>query len=198
MNLGGLGLLRKFRDFKNASNRDFILKMVPKQSICAEVGVSEGKFTKRILNITNPSKLYLIDAWSVDALSNKQFIPSHKIPLIDEYFTSVTKTFSKHDNVVIIRGKSKDVLNTFPDSYFDWIYLDAGHFYDDVLSDLEISTKKVKLGGLIIGDDYIKSDAGWKDDVIRAVNDFTKKHNLVIKSFGNQFVIKNTRNDLVF
>ena len=194
MNLGGFGLLRKTRDHLLANptqeSRDNILKMLPKLSIGAEVGVAKGKFSKRILKIVKPSKLYLIDAWSVDALSNKQlhnYLESQDD--VDKWFANVTKTFSAHDNVVILRGTSQNILNTFPDSFFDWVYLDAGHFYDDILSDLEISFKKVKSGGLILGDDYIKIKDKWKDDVSRAVMDFTKEHHLTIQSFENQFVI---------
>jgi len=187
-------LLRKVRDFKNASNRDFILKMLSKQSVCAEIGVSRGKFSKRILKIIKPSKLYLIDPWSVSGYTNYQ-LQNHATTqkTFDKNFANVTKTFLKYDNVLILRGKSKDVLNTFSDSFFDWVYIDGSHFYDDVLSDLEISRKKVKPDGMIVGDDYIEKKHQWKDDVKRAVNDFAKKHNLMIKSFGSQFMIKNTK-----
>lgn len=191
MSLGRLGLLRKIRDFKNAGNRDFILKILPKQSICAEIGVSEGKFSKRIVKITDPSKLYLIDMWSVDAISNKHlFNHTTTQKMYDEYFASVSETFIGNDNVVIIRGKSKDVLNTFSDSFLDWIYIDGSHFYEDISSDLEVSINKVKSNGLILGDDYFKRKDGWKDDVIRAVNDFVNKHDLKLQIFDDQFIIK--------
>lgn len=62
----GLRLLRKAKDFKESilktDRRDFLLKQMPKNSICAEVGVYKGKLSERILKLTNPKKLVLIDA----------------------------------------------------------------------------------------------------------------------------------------
>ena len=62
----------------------------------------------------------------------------------------------------------------FPNEYFDWIYIDASHRYEDVLNDLEMARLKVKLDGLILGDDYVNVVGKWDDDVIRAVDDFAK------------------------
>jgi hypothetical protein len=42
-------------------HRKRLLKMMPKRSICAEIGVWKGDFSQRILDITNPSELHLID-----------------------------------------------------------------------------------------------------------------------------------------
>jgi len=36
---------------------------MPKNSICAEIGVNRGNFSKSILKIVQPKKLYLIDPW---------------------------------------------------------------------------------------------------------------------------------------
>ncbi|MCS4117578.1 class I SAM-dependent methyltransferase [Salinibacter ruber] len=43
--------------------RSFLLEKMPKNAVCAEIGVWEGKFSDMILRRTNPSKLYLIDPW---------------------------------------------------------------------------------------------------------------------------------------
>ena len=65
-----LPLVRTLKNIKrkitqtDPQNRDSFLKILPKQSICAEIGVNEGNFSKRILHHTKPNKLYLIDSWS--------------------------------------------------------------------------------------------------------------------------------------
>ena len=40
-----------------------LLKRTPKDSICAEVGVWKGEFSKQILKRTSPRMLHLIDPW---------------------------------------------------------------------------------------------------------------------------------------
>ena len=46
-----------------SSTRKFLLEMMPKNSICVEVGVWEGNFSEQILKTVKPKKLILIDSW---------------------------------------------------------------------------------------------------------------------------------------
>ena len=77
-------------------------------------------------------------------------------------------------------GLSTDVVSQFQDNYLDWIYIDAGHGYDDCLDDLKNSLKIVKNGGLILGDDYSEAKSGVK----RAVEAFSKEYNLSFEIFS--------------
>ena len=58
----------------------------------------------------------------------------------------------------------------------DLVYLDASHEYDDVTHDLESYWPLVREGGLMIGDDYEEPH----NDVIRAADDFSRRHSLPI------------------
>ena len=69
----------------------------------------------------------------------------------------------------------------------DAIYIDAGHDYEDALSDLRAYWKLVRPGGVIFGDDYI---LGWIG-VVRAVHDFAEEHELAIDtSFYHKWLIE--------
>jgi len=61
----GFKLLRRAKNFTRSifERRDQLLKKLPKNAICAEIGVYQGELSQRILNKTNPKKLVLIDAW---------------------------------------------------------------------------------------------------------------------------------------
>ena len=59
-----LGNLRIYRS--QHPSRDFLLHAMPKNSICAEIGVHEGEFSRRILDIVNPRRLHLIDPWKYE------------------------------------------------------------------------------------------------------------------------------------
>ena len=133
---------------KVVSNRINLLDYLPKESVCAELGVLDGKYTKEIISRTNPTELVLVD--------------------ID----------SDIENV--IEGDSVEVMNTFEDNYFDWVYIDTDHSYELTKKELEVCSRKVKDDGYIALHDYIWYDYfnSILDDsdiyfgVVKAVNEF--------------------------
>jgi SAM-dependent methyltransferase len=54
-------------------------------------------------------------------------------------------------------GDDCEILETFPNGYFDWVYLDTSHRYEETVRELEVISRKVKPDGFIAGDD-------WMDD----------------------------------
>ena len=62
--------------------------------------------------------------------------------------------------VRIHRGYSSNVLDEFPDEYFDWVYIDGNHLYEFAKQDLERSFTKTKPGGYITGNDYQEEGGG--------------------------------------
>ena len=195
MNLGGLGLYRKFiMPIVGQSDRPRVrhklLKKMPKHSVCAELGVMDGLFSKEIIKITKPKKLVLIDIWQVnqtfsDPITQKEY---------DLKYNSIKEKFKLNPKVKIIKGRT-DSINTFPDNYFDWVYIDADHRYEAVKNDLENCYPKIKPGGYIIGDDYLHEN--YKDmiwGVIEAVDEFVKTHEIKnFEVFDTQFMIKTSK-----
>ena len=59
----------------------------------------------------------------------------------------------------------------FPDSFFDWVYIDANHVAPYVAEDISAWWPKVKPGGVFSGHDYC---GGPFQAVIDAVQDFQK------------------------
>ncbi len=64
--------------------------------------------------------------------------------------------FSRHniDNALIMISDSSAASKDWEDSSLDLIYVDAAHEEDKVLLDLQAWWPKLKLGGVIAGDDY--------------------------------------------
>lgn len=54
----------------------------------------------------------------------------------------------------------------------DFIYIDASHEYEDVVSDNKIALRIVRPGGMIVWDDYKSSTPG----VVRAICDLAQDH----------------------
>jgi hypothetical protein len=54
----------------------------------------------------------------------------------------------------MMRAFSIDAAASFPDNHFDWVYVDALHTYEAVLSDLRAWWPKLRVNGLFSGDDF--------------------------------------------
>ena len=101
-----------------------------------------------------------------------------------DYYPYFAETISNmpgfNVNVIPMVSDSVNASKMFEDGYFDIVYLDASHDYESVKADLKAWISKVKYGGILCGDDYIR---GW-DGVIKAVNECLGKEN--IKRVANQ------------
>lgn len=183
---------------ESPTSRDFLLQLFPKLSVGAEIGVNEGDFSERILEIVRPKRLHLIDPWEFknDDLYRNTPYGSEKIQnqkMMDEKYENVKKRFKtliNKNQVIINRGFSEASHNLFEDDYFDWVYIDGNHLYDFVKKDLEFYFSKVKLGGFIAGDDYY--EGGWCDGgVKKAVDEFVNTGLVkIVQIKNNQFVLQ--------
>jgi len=172
--------------FKCRMRYEFLfLLSLPKNSICAEIGVWKGLFSDQIIRAAKPKELHLIDPWDVSEVEeiDRRWYQFQ----LNRLYNRVVRKFNNQPSVHIHRGKSADVLPTFCDGYFDWIYVDGRHDYVSVTRDLQLSWKKVKIGGLIAGDDYAgRCSVGVKG----AVDDFVSGLGVPLSVFHSQFAFR--------
>ena len=179
--------------------REWLLEMMPKHSVCAEIGVFWGVFSRLILKMVQPKKLHLIDPWRYQddplfARSNYGSGRGKSQDNMDMIYQRIVKKFGQQPNVQIHRSPSLECVESFPDNYFDWIYVDGDHRYEGVRKDLEMYYSKVKPGGFVAGDDYARKKTNWtQDGVTRAVDDILASglyEKVVIKPEDHQFVLR--------
>jgi hypothetical protein len=183
-------------------DRSGLLELMPKQAVCAEIGVWAGDFTEQILQVTEPRRLHLIDPWrheEGDAYEHAWYGGRVRGQVIvDRRYDRVLDRFEpeiRAGRVTIHRGYSGDVLNEFDDGYFDWVYIDGNHLYEFVMRDLELSFRKTKAGGYIAGDDY--GEGGWwQGGVKKAVDEFVQRAAVEsIATDTDQFLLRKTSGD---
>lgn len=144
--------------------RGRLLRSLPKNAIVAEVGVWEGGFSHRILEICEPKELHLIDPWLyMPQFSNTGFGKKKNEHLMEERYHKVVARFADDPRVKVHRATSEVAMTQFPDGYFDWVYLDGNHNEPFIGQDLALSLTKVKPNGIISGDDY-----NWMADTLAA------------------------------
>jgi len=79
------------------------------------------------------------------------------------------------DNVHLIKGNSNKLLKKIDMSKIDYVFLDGGHEYNTVFSDLISCYEVINNNGTVLCDDYNLSQA---PGVKKAIDDFVKEKNL--------------------
>jgi len=155
----------------------------------AEVGVEKGKYSE-VLCQKNPGvKLYAIDAW--------QTFPAYRDHVTNEeleYFRAETVTRLAPYGCIVIKGLSTEVATRFDDESLDFVYIDGGHDFANVASDLSAWNKKVRPGGVVSGHDYTKKPgSGALNEVVEVVDAWMKAKNI-----HPWFVLKGDRSNSWF
>ncbi len=145
-------------------DRTALLQLLPENGVVAELGVDQGKFSNDILTYSRPAKLHLVDMWGTDRYGEEK-----KQAVANQFAKEIEK-----GTVVMNIGMSTEVVDSFDDALFDWIYIDTDHTYRTTIKELLRYEKKVKRGGIIAGHDYVIGN--WQDHVrygvIEAVHQF--------------------------
>ena len=141
--------------------------MKRKEITIAEIGVYKGDNAISMLNTAdNIKKMYLIDTfapnykWFTDEVG--EVFSEAKA---EEFYNTLKQRFQS-DKVSIIRKDSAEVAKDFPDKFFDYVYIDDGHDYENVKRDLNSWYPKVNDYGVLGGHDSMY------DGVSKAVIEF--------------------------
>jgi predicted O-methyltransferase YrrM len=139
----------------------------------AEVGSYAG-VSSEVLAL-HCKKLYCIDTWED---WNHDGIIFQAMELFDKM-----KSLYSHVDKLHMRGD--EAVSMFPDEHFDLVYIDASHWYDDVINDINTWLPKIKNGGYLTGHDYIEGI-----DVLYAVNNYFGKTHSITRYPDSSWVIK--------
>ena len=175
----------------DAQGRLFLFKMLSRGSVGAEIGVWRGDFSKLLLRRVRPRELHLIDPWvhMTNASYSGAWYSKADQEELDAIHESVVATFGRHPGVVIHRESSVEAAQRFENAHFDWVYIDGDHTYEGVRADLLAWVPKVKVGGLVLCDDYVEGQ-WFQGGVKRAVDEYVSEKNLPVMIRANQAILK--------
>ena len=178
--------------------RSFLLDLFAPGSVGMEICVHNGDFSAELLSAVAPRELHLVDPWHYetgDAYKKALYggESGGGQPQMDRRYQRVLRRFDAEiasGQVKVHRAFSSDALETFPDGYFDWIYIDGNHLYEFVKADLRLSLRKTRPGGYITGDDY-GHGGWWQGGVKRAVDEFRRTEPVDVIAIKNaQFAFR--------
>jgi hypothetical protein len=125
-----------------------------------EIGSHKGESAFMFASLGIFTEIHCIDPYEGVEEANEIF---------NETWDNVKNEFklnTRHfNNITLHQGFSYDLVDKFEDGYFDFIYIDGNHKYEDVKKDIELYLPKAKQ--IIGGHDYQKEWPG----VIKAVNE---------------------------
>lgn len=160
--------------------RNELLEILNEGLIIAELGVFKGEFSKILYEKLKPSKLFLVDIFNGIFGSGDKDGKNYQHTNLDEEYIRLVEQYKSDDSVIIYKDNTVNFLTSLEDNYLDVVYIDADHSYNSVLNDLMLSYNKVKIGGYIMGHDYVINTEAYN-----AVNYFIKIKNIEISYLTN-------------
>ncbi|MCC0081289.1 MAG: class I SAM-dependent methyltransferase [Rhodobacter sp.] len=162
-------------ELERLGKRRWVLELLPKGGIGAEIGVFRGHFSNLICEIAQPKKLYLVDPWTT---LGETFGWGKAYTNFDTLPTLVAREdarahVQRHPGIdcVIVESTYPACASQIVEP-LDFAYLDASHKYAPTLAELRSIQKQLKPEGLIIGDDWDPRPDAPHHGVWRAIQDF--------------------------
>lgn len=161
---------------KSQKRWDEIIKRIKhiESPVVAEIGVDNGKTSKRILKAHSGLFLFMVDWWQLPSKENSYASSGASIADKGEkYFKDTYENCHKiatqyKSRCKILQGESAEMASNIENGTLDLVFIDADHSYDGCKHDIIAWLPKVRQGGWIGGHDYAHPDQG---EVRKAVDE---------------------------
>ena len=117
----------------------------------AEIGVEKGVYSETICKAIPDVTLYSIDPW-ITYKGYREHVSQEQMDLMYQSTYNRLKGYQ----CFVIRDFSESAFSKFADRSLDFVYIDGNHDFLHVTQDIINWSKKVKVGGIISGHDYVR------------------------------------------
>lgn len=152
------------------------VKLAEDGAVFVEIGSFLGQSTAALAQLIKNSnkqiKLYAVDLFELSEFSDEpheQVIKDHG----GDFYAAFIRNLEQANvlkYITPIKATSLEAATQFEDRSISFLMIDASHKYADVVADIEAWFPKVRLGGIIAGDDYDWGSV--KSAVIDSVKNF--------------------------
>jgi len=150
-------------DDKQQRVYDYLISKTPENGTFIEIGAWLGKSSSYLVDNGKTLDITIIDSWKG---SPNEINTNHKLATQTDIYEIFKENMGER-KYKSIRGLSIEVATQFEDNSLDTVFIDATHTYEAVKEDIIAWLPKVKNGGILAGDDYVRD---WKG-VIQAVDE---------------------------
>jgi len=140
----------------------------------AEIGVADGRFSEILCKEVPGLKLFCVDLWAPYSNSWRTQ-DSQNIA-----FEQAKAKLEKYDSEIMIMTSLNASIHS-KDESLDFVFIDGGHTFDDVMVDIILWSNKVRKGGIVSGHDYCHFN---NSGVIEAVNKYCEIHRIELNLIG--------------
>ena len=184
---------------------DFFLKEISlsKPNNFLEIGIFQGVTARNICELLykihkDDFKYIGVDIFEFDETKKNETIPNinfknslkqfyyryikREKPYSLESVQNLLKKFKK--NIEIFKGDSKSILPKIELTEVDYVFIDGGHSYETVKSDLNNCKIVIENKGIVLCDDY---DLSYAPGVKEAIDEFVSKEQYNIKILFERF-----------
>lgn len=151
------------------------------KGVGVEIGVAEGWYSSQIMKLGQVEKMYGVDPYT----RHNGYVDYRLSKTFERLKAKAHERLDKYPNYEFIEDFSVNAAKRFEDNSLDFVYIDGDHSYEAVIDDLNSWYPKVKPGGILAGDDYIRSSRDKRYyDVIRAVDYFVGEMDIDLIIYG--------------
>lgn len=177
-----------------------VFSQVPVKQKIMEIGSYEGRSACWLIEnaLEDGGTLYCVDTWEGGEEHKAGGVDMQSVQERFEHNITTAKIKRPGRNVVSLTSTSYEALASFiatKQADFDFIYIDGSHQAPDVLTDACMAFGLLKIGGVMVFDDYIWAPSlpamrRPKIAIDMFVNIFEAKLRIVY--MGHQFIIQRT------
>ena len=155
-----------------------------------EVGSWKGRsaafMAVEIINSNKKIKFDCVDTWEGTKGEHDTEMSVINGTLFDEFLNNIKPLTDNGLTINVIKSKSQECDARFSDDFFDFIYIDGSHYYEDVKQDIIKYLPKLKKTGTFAGHDW------QSEDIRKAVGETLGLQN--IKTVHNTWIYQPTKN----
>ena len=168
-----------------------VAKHYPDGSNFLEIGVWKGTSVAylgiELINLNKKNtQIYCVDTWEGTKGEHDTEMSVINGTLFDEFLNNIKPLTDNGLTINVIKSKSQECDARFSDDFFDFIYIDGSHYYEDVKQDIIKYLPKLKKTGTFAGHDW------QSEDIRKAVGETLGLQN--IKTVHNTWIYQPTKN----
>lgn len=153
---------------------DMVANGLPNECRVAEIGLSNGRsilyLAAKLKELGKEAKIVGIDSMAYGGVNQRNEIINHII--------------KSGLQMELLEMSSLDASTKYPDDYFDFVFIDSSHTYEQTKAEILLWQRKIKDSRILAGHDYNFQEG---KEVLEAVNEIIGVDNVMTHGTRNGF-----------